>query len=155
MLSSPSIRKIIALQLVTLGVYQYYWFATSKKELNAVVGQSHIPTVWMMIIPGLNFFWIWQYARALELVTLGRLKYSETFLLYVVLIAIPSTVPSIGGNYIDKMQNGVSASYAGEGALTAVVVLLAVWFVCALTSNTLFIAVMQRRIDAGRRTLAQ
>ena len=94
MLSQPSSRKIWSLSLLTLGLYFFYWCSRSRAEINRSAGQVLIPSSWYLVVPGLNYFWMWLYAGALQKVSYDRIKSSDVFLVYLVcasLLTLPFT----------------------------------------------------------------
>ena len=94
MLNRPSSRRIWTLSLLTLGLYFYYWCSHSRAEINRSAKQNLVPTCWYLIVPGLNYYWMWLYAEALQKVSYRRIKQSDVFLVYVIatsLIWLPSS----------------------------------------------------------------
>jgi membrane protease YdiL (CAAX protease family) len=49
-----NIVTVIILSLITLGIYDLYWLASTKKELNART-RVHVPTLWLLFSPILLF----------------------------------------------------------------------------------------------------
>jgi cytochrome c biogenesis protein CcdA len=45
-----NIVTVIILSLITLGIYDLYWLASTKKELNAHT-KIHVPTLWLLFSP--------------------------------------------------------------------------------------------------------
>jgi hypothetical protein len=71
------------LSLVTIGIYQIYWYVQTKKEMNN--NGSQIPTAWLLIIPIASIYWIWKYSEGVEKETNGKLTGVLSFvLLYLV-----------------------------------------------------------------------
>ena len=58
---------VIFLSLITLGIYTLVWDVRTKNEMNAKGAQ--IPTAWLLIIPFVNYFWLWKFSEGVEIVT--------------------------------------------------------------------------------------
>ena len=74
---------VAVLSVITLGIYVIVWYVKTKNEMNA--HGANIPTAWLIIIPFINFYWIWKYCQGLELVTNKQLNGGTYFL--IVLLA--------------------------------------------------------------------
>lgn len=70
---------IIALSLITFGIYALVWHVKTKGEMNAK--GAGIPTAWMLIVPLVNIYWIWLYSGGVEKVTNEKLNQIIAFLL--------------------------------------------------------------------------
>ncbi len=79
---------VALLGLVTLGIYTIVWYVKTKGEL--VERGGEIPTAWLMIVPIANIYWLYQYFRAAEKVTAGRVKGLAFFMIIMILTAIDS-----------------------------------------------------------------
>jgi len=58
-------RNIVVMYLlifVTLGIYNIYWYISTKNEMNNEF-KTDIPTGWLLIIPIANIYWIYKYAE--------------------------------------------------------------------------------------------
>ena len=84
MLHGSSVKKIWLLNIVTLGMYYFYWCSQSRRDINKSAGLALIPATWYLALPGLNYYWIWQYSRALERVSFKRINGNDVFLIYIV-----------------------------------------------------------------------
>jgi hypothetical protein len=84
---------------------------------------------------------MWQYSKALEHVSYGRMKYTDTFLIYVAATFVPGMILSNLGNLIPDPNSGVEFSWVLFYALL-MLMLLALW-----TGLTVFLIVMQKRIS--------
>ena len=62
-MTKRNIGSVILLMLVTFGFYMIYWFVVTKNELNATYGK-HIPTGWLLIIPFINLYFLYEFAKA-------------------------------------------------------------------------------------------
>lgn len=67
------------LPFLTLGVYGIVWHVRTKGEI--VQGGGHVPTAWLMILPVVNFYWLWKYYKAGAQITAGDIKAGRLFAL--------------------------------------------------------------------------
>lgn len=70
---------VFILPFVTFGIYAIVWHVSTKEEMNAKGAQ--IPTAWLLIIPFVNLYWSWIYAKGVEKVTNGASGAMGNFLL--------------------------------------------------------------------------
>jgi hypothetical protein len=151
MLDSPGTRKIIGYQIATLGLYYFYWSVISRREINKAIGSNYISSVWFLAIPAVHYYWIWQYAHALDGLTSHRLKYSETFLLYIIAMAVPITIIiSIINILLAFIDDETSRRFGLLGVITGVTIVVFLWL---FAGNTFFMATMQKRIDKVRQVV--
>lgn len=95
MLNRPSSSKIWLLSLLTFGLYFYYWCSHSRADVNRAAKLAIVPTCWYFLVPGLNYYWMWLYAGALQKVSFGRIKATDVFLVYVIstsLVGLPLSI---------------------------------------------------------------
>jgi hypothetical protein len=78
--------NVAVLGIVTIGIYYVYWLVKTKTELNQHGGQ--IPTAWMLIIPGVNIYWLWKYAEGVDVATKQAVAKVTGFLLLWILAPI-------------------------------------------------------------------
>lgn len=69
---------VFFLPLVTFGIYSLVWFVKTKNEMNTKGAQ--IPTAWLLIIPIVNYIWLWKFCQGVELVTNKGMTTSAAFL---------------------------------------------------------------------------
>jgi len=50
---------VIILSFITFGIYGFYWMVVTKNEMNRL--GADIPTAWLIIIPIINFYWLYKY----------------------------------------------------------------------------------------------
>lgn len=103
---------VALLPFVTFGIYGLYWEVVTKEEMKAL--GADIPTAWLLIVPIVNFYWLWKYSLGVEKVTGGKLQGILAFLLLALL-------GSIGGAIIqDSFNNNVvSAPVSSAGSPVA------------------------------------
>ena len=58
---------VILLSLITLGIYTLVWAVRTENEMNAK--GAHIPTAWLLIIPLVDYYWLWKFSEGVEVVT--------------------------------------------------------------------------------------
>ncbi len=60
---------VIALSLITFGIYAIYWFYHTRNELNELTGETTSPILWTigLFIPFVNFYVLWKYCEAAEI----------------------------------------------------------------------------------------
>lgn len=146
MLHGSSIKKIWLLNVVTLSLYYFYWCSQSRQDINKSAGQELIPSTWYLAIPGLNYYWVYQYARALEQVSFKRINGNDVFLIYIV-----------GANFVTiafsvfrplTFESLSTPSLYAMAMLLGLVILLFV--VVSALGLAFFCAYVQRRVNALR-----
>ncbi|HNS96364.1 MAG TPA: DUF4234 domain-containing protein [Polyangiaceae bacterium] len=70
---------IVLLGFVTCGIYHLIWMHQVGEEMRA--RGAEVPPTWHIIIPILNFLWMWKWAQAAEKVTNGALSAGLVFVL--------------------------------------------------------------------------
>ncbi len=90
-MKSRSPVTVVLLSLITCGIYAIVWYVQTKEEMNAL--GAGIPTAWLLIIPLVNLYWLWMYAKGVETVTKGAAGAALTFLLlaFCGIVGIPVT----------------------------------------------------------------
>ena len=86
---------VFLLPIITLGIYQIYWYAKTRGELKA--SGASIPTTWCVIVPILGFVWLDWLAGAIKTVT-GKDSAVGTFLLLLLLGSIGNAIVQSGIN---------------------------------------------------------
>ena len=74
---------VFFLSLITFGIYSLVWFVKTKNEMNTK--GAKIPTAWLLIIPLINYLWLWKFSEGVELVTNKEMGAAVAFLLVFVL----------------------------------------------------------------------
>jgi len=70
---------VILLSLITFGIYALFWSVSTKNEMNTKGAQ--IPTAWLLIIPFVNYFWLWKFSEGVEVVTSKKMGAGVAFCL--------------------------------------------------------------------------
>lgn len=97
-MENRSIGKVIALSLVTLGIYTIYLLVKTKEEMNAL--GAEIPTAWLIIVPIANYWWYWKYSEGVERVTNKEIP---AILGFVLLIAVGGVAQIIFQVFFNKV----------------------------------------------------
>ena len=58
---------VFILSLITCFIYHIYWLVVTKIEMNE--RGASIPTAWLLLIPFVNFYWLWKWAEGVEKVS--------------------------------------------------------------------------------------
>jgi len=69
---------------LTQGLYTLFWYVKTKREMTNL-GESIRPA-WMLIIPVVNWYWLWNYSQAVSKVINQKLR---PITIYKILISIP------------------------------------------------------------------
>lgn len=147
MLQDVSTRRICFYQAITLGFYFFYWCFKSRRDILESAGRDIIPSTWLLAVPAANYWWMWRYANALDFVSYGRIKFTDTFLLYVVVINLAFVTPPLF-NDLFIYRNDVS-----NNAIVAVfLVIFLVIVIISIASLGFFCVVMQKRISKLHKT---
>ena len=56
-----NIFLIYLFSFITFGIYSLYWFVSTKEDINSLGGS--IPTAWLLLVPLVNFYWIYKYSE--------------------------------------------------------------------------------------------
>jgi hypothetical protein len=94
---------VFILCFITFGIYGIVWYVKTKGEMNAK--GADIPTAWLIIIPIVNLYWLWQWSQGVEKVTAGSSSAGLNFILMFLL-------GPIGAAIIQNKFNQVSAAPA-------------------------------------------
>jgi hypothetical protein len=98
---------VLILGLVTCLIYHIYWLVATKLEMNE--RGAKIPTAWLIIIPLVNFYWLWKWAEGVQQV--AGFSAAGAFLLTWL------TGP-IGGAVVQSAFNKVATAPAATPAQT-------------------------------------
>ncbi len=82
---------VLILIFVTCGFYAIYWYVNTKIEMKKL--GADIPTAWLLLIPLVNLWWLWRWAKGVEQVTKGAWGTVPAFFLcwLVGFVGIPLT----------------------------------------------------------------
>jgi hypothetical protein len=142
MLSKPSTKKIILYHFLTLGFYFLYWCSRSRTDINRAARQEIIPTTWLLVVPFANYYWMWQYAEALERVTFKRIKGSDTFLIYIIATSFWFIV-SPGYSFSTS-----STHLATHALIILISIVLGIFVLVQIAGLAFFCSTIQKKINA-------
>lgn len=74
---------VIFLILITFGFYCFYWLVVTKTEMN--IQGAKIPTSWLLIVPFVMFYYLYQWAYAFATL---MLKSPDRTIGYFVLLSL-------------------------------------------------------------------
>lgn len=74
---------VFLLPLITFGIYSIYWMVKTKGEMNEK--GAKIPTAWLIIVPFVNWWWMWKYSEGVEEVTNGKMSGVLVFVMMLLL----------------------------------------------------------------------
>ena len=81
---------VFFLPFITLGIYGLVWQVKTKGEMNRL--GSNIPTAWLLIVPIVNYYWLWKYSEGVEQVTGDKLSAPISFILLFLLGSIGAAI---------------------------------------------------------------
>lgn len=139
---APSTAKIYVLSILTLGLYFFYWCSKSRVLVNQAAKKELVPATWLLAVPGVNYWWMWQYANALEHVSYKRIKAVDTFCYFLIGTGL---LFIFSGGYPD-----VSSRDLGRNTHEIIVVLLSGLFLFVVLNSiglALFCSVIQNKIN--------
>ena len=93
---------VFFLSLFTFGIYIIVWRVKTKGEMNRL--GSNIPTAWLLIIPFVNIWWLWEYAGGVERTTNKAITQVVAFILLLLLSAIGDAVIQDSFNKINLVS---------------------------------------------------
>ncbi len=98
---------VFFLPFITFGIYGIYWFVKTKDEMNAK--GSEIPTAWLIIVPIVNYWWMWKYSEGVEKVTKAEMS---TVISFILLFLLGSIGMAIIQNEFNKLGAGAPTAAA-------------------------------------------
>jgi hypothetical protein len=98
---------VFFLPMVTFGIYSFVWEVKTKNEMNKL--GSDIPTAWLLIVPLVNYYWLWKYSLGVEKTTNGNTSAVMAFVLLFVLGAIGMAIIQNEYNKLGDNQSLASA----------------------------------------------
>lgn len=136
--------NLVVLNCLSLGLYFVAWCSSSAKEVNASARQVLVTNAWYLLIPGLNFWWMWQYAFALERVTFKRIKAADVFVGYILITFIPTTFVSNISDFFRIFTGQSSTIIRATGYLASAIIL---WII----GSSIFITKLHGKIDSFQK----
>ena len=96
---------VFFLSIVTFGIYALVWYVKTKNEMNTKGAQ--IPTAWLIIIPFVNWYWLWKFCEGAEMVTNKEMSAGIAFLLVFLLGVIGMAIVQSSLNKVAASQTSV------------------------------------------------
>lgn len=90
---------VVALTLVTLGIYGVYWFYTTSRDMITVSGRDSHSVLWTLglFVPMIDLLVLWRFSRTYSSIT-GAQKPLPVFLLWLVFFPAAQYVVQKGLN---------------------------------------------------------
>ncbi len=84
-----SLPIIVLLNIVTFGLYEFYWYYVTKTELNVInKREPNVPLyLWFFISP-INLWWWYRLSKSLNKATKGDISVGLAFFLPLILLAV-------------------------------------------------------------------
>src|SRR5579872_5705935 len=98
---------VFFLSIFTLGIYIIVWRVKTKGEMNRL--GANIPSAWLMIIPLVNIWWLWEYAEGVEKITKKGMTQVVAFILLFLLSAIGDAIIQDTFNKINLVSEVATA----------------------------------------------
>jgi hypothetical protein len=98
---------VFFLSIFTFGIYIIVWRVKTKGEMNRL--GANIPTAWLLIIPFVNIWWLWEYAEGVEKITNKGMSQVVAFILLILLSAIGDAVIQESFNKINLVSEPATA----------------------------------------------
>ena len=97
---------VFFLPFITLGIYSWYWFVSTKNAMNKT--GEHIPTAWIWLIPFFGgIWWYWKYSEGVGHVTKEKLSGVLAFILMLLLGSIGHAIIQ---DYFNKISYAVAST---------------------------------------------
>lgn len=93
---------VFFLCIITFGIYALIWYVSTKDQANAL--GAKIPTAWLLILPIINFYWMWKFCEGIEYVTNKRVEGVISFLALLFLSVIGMAI----------VQNGINNAFSAS-----------------------------------------
>lgn len=93
---------VFLLTLVTFGIYGVIWLARTRGEM--VRKGADIPTTFLIIVPFVNYYYLWKWSQGVEHVTNGKMSWIVAFVLEWVLGPIGLAIIQDSFNNVPDFQ---------------------------------------------------
>lgn len=96
-------RNVVLVILFSLFIpfYALYWTVSTKNEMNRV--GAEIPTAWLILVPFVNFWWMYKYFEGVGVATRKEMSGLVAFLLMFFLGGIGAGIVQISFNKVADM----------------------------------------------------
>ena len=107
-------RSPVAVALLGIFVpfYMLYWYISTASEMRA--NGASLPTSWLLIVPLVNIWWVYQYSQSVEKVTNGKTSGMLAFLALWLIGAIGAAIIQDSFNGVGSASSPVSAAPAAS-----------------------------------------
>lgn len=124
-----SLLSILLLNIITLGLYQIYWYFITKTEMNTLNKRElKVPFFLWFFIPIINIWWFWRWAKAIEATTKGLIGRWTAFLAPFVIALAVSVFFGITGPFNIYTGSLTSTHFLLQVAFANIIILLPVFY---------------------------
>ncbi len=124
-----SLLSILLLNIITLGLYQIYWYFITKTEMNTLNKRElKVPFFLWFFIPIINIWWFWRWAKAIEATTKGLIGRWAAFLAPFVIALAVSVFFGITGPFNIYTDSLTSTHFLLQVAFANIIILLPVFY---------------------------
>lgn len=109
-MTKRSIVGVLVLSFITCGIYHLYWSIKTKDEM--VELGAAIPTGWLLIVPFVNFYWLWKWCTGVEHVSRGKMSAPVAFLLMILLPFIGTAIMQVTFNEVPDQRERINLPQA-------------------------------------------
>lgn len=123
-----SLLAITILTLITLGIYQPYWYFITKTEMNVVNAKSaKVPFFLWFFVPLVNIWWFWRFAKAIEKITHNSVSRWSAFF-GPIFLSIAGTLLGIYASRPQSLSSTLAFSGVGYSLFVVVLGLLPIYY---------------------------
>ncbi|MBI2798059.1 DUF4234 domain-containing protein [Candidatus Saccharibacteria bacterium] len=124
-----SLLAIFLLNIVTLGLYQIYWYFITKTEMNTLNAKAlKVPFFLWFFIPIIDIWWFWRFAKAIEATTKGAIGRWAAFLAPVIIWVVVGIFFGFTRSIFISPHSLVDSSLWISLAITNVLILLPIFY---------------------------
>jgi hypothetical protein len=98
---------VFFLVFITLGIYGIIWQVKTKNEMKQI--GADIPSAWLLVIPFVSYYWLWQYSEGVEKVSNGETSAVMSFVLLFLLGGIGMAILQ---NEFNKLSGQAQPAFA-------------------------------------------
>lgn len=124
-----SLLSILLLNIITLGLYQIYWYFITKTEMNTLNKRElKVPFFLWFFIPIINIWWFWRWAKAIEATTKGLIGRWAAFLAPFVIALAVSVFFGVTGPFNIYTDSPTNTHFLIQLAFANIIILLPVFY---------------------------
>jgi hypothetical protein len=98
MVKKRNIFLVYLFSIITLGIYYLFWIVSTKDDINSL--GAKIPTAWLLIIPIVNFFFLYKYCEGYATVVK---KDNNTVLWFILFLFVCIVMPGFVQGELNKV----------------------------------------------------